>query len=1029
MTTYRGNTIYGTSTSAKVFKKSGIALAVYGDEYINTNGHHYKCVKRGKPDKAKWKYQYTEITGTPNGVSGIKITRSGSACTAAWTNPKNMTASTNSHRATGMNLSPFVTKQTPGNPNSNARWSTEVIYSSPDHTSYTWDLSNFRGWHRTDYYPYSGKPYLVSTGIVVIPKNAKGGWGTEKKFYFSSPDAPKFGNPSFNTSTGTVSVALTAAKSTEEKERLWTRYTVTTWDSSKPFATRKKVVQDSYTSSDSITLSYDAASYQELDSDQYIYVEFEAWSQGYAGDSKHVKADYTISFPKPVTIPTSADRHVRVTSRDSSGKCIVPVIVNYKNGFPVDVVKLQTLVNVAYPTPSDIPGEADWREPGAVDDMECTALVVPVGDVMPSVGRHSWVRVKAWHANEAALYSYSNIVEVPLYVEPPSAHDNQCSITSLSAGDDGSTLDCVVAWDSKSASGDEDTTGIELSWSEYAGAWKSTQAPQSYDFEWHDDEVDPSASADWNKSASIAIRGLTEGVAYHVRARCYTVTEDARTYGPYCDAVVRQTWSTPPSAVLSAPMAVPEGSGIPFEWTLSSAVPQTAWMIYQEGSSGDRVIASGEGGASSTVVGPDRVSTFAEDGLLSCRVRCTTGSEYVDSLPVLVRISPMPTCEVAAADVTAQPASFTVTCNEAGLEVAYTVEAYGSGSTGVPELGVASQPAGDVVASGTARPAFSASGGSYAATIFLQEGLDFRDGCEYVVRATATDAASGLVSEEAEATFSVEWARQAPEPPSDVYARTSDAAPVEGKRYYEWNAEEEAYEEVDEVDPSSMASYFEDVGIVAEPYDADGVRGCRLFLNAPDGAQAGDVYDVYRLTHDGAELAIGDVAPGSTVVDEFAAFGDSGDYGYRVACRTPDGDAAWGDFGYYAEGRCTRFDWDGDSVELPHGIAITDGYANDVEVQRRMDGSDVALYNAGAARTASLTNDIIRIEDADAAALVRSLAQHAGTAWVRTPDGSAYEADVQVRSMEVGRGAIAAAFAVQRVSATGSYGARLEEGD
>lgn len=1032
--TFSGTKITGTSTAGKVFKDSGIYHAYVGYYYRNTeNGHYYKCVKGGDPKTAQWAYVRTNIIkGPKSAVTGLTLKRSGSVITASWKVPSDATKATNCARAQKALVFMSIAYSRVAGYTSVCDYFYGKEYDVDiSTTQFSFDLSNFelrdgRVIDRNKFHPLNSRKYLVRCLVFVRLKNSCGfGDQVKKAFELKAPDMPKMTEPSFDVDTGTVSVTVTAAKDDGAKERRWTHYETDVYDM---LENRARTESEGHSTSSSFTLSYDVENYQSLGPGQYVRVGFFARSEGFMGNASAGWKYYYVSFPRPVTIHDSADRRIKVTSRDSSGKVVVPISVANDETFPVDALKLQKLANVPYPTPESIPGDAEWSDAGPTDDGDCTALVAQVADLMPEAGKHSYIRVKAWHGSENALYSYSRAVEVPLYTEPPSAHDDECAVTSLAPGEDGTSLECVVAWDSRSTSGDDDATGVEVSWSEHAGAWRSTSQPQTFDVEWQDETVDPSASASWRKSAHLTIRGLSEGQAYHVRARCYLVIADSRTYGPHCDAAVAQTRSEPPSVVLKGPASVAPGEGVALSWELASAWPQKSWMVVARvGSGANRtnfVVASGEGAAGGCTVPASAVALRKDGGTFTCHVSCSTGSEYVDSQPVSVIVAVPPTLSVTASDVTAQPASFAVESDQDAIDVSYTVTADG-GSTGDAEVGVGPQPGGDVVAAGTARlSSMSRSGGAYHGTVSLGDGLDLRDGCTYAVRATAR-AAGALESEPAEDGFAVAWGHQAPEPPHDVYARTSDASPVDGKRYYVWDSDEQAYVQADPVDPSSMSTYYEDTGIAVEPYEDEteaGVeRGCRLFLNPPSGAASGDLYDVYRLTHDGPELAYEGAPLQCVLTDPLAPYGDAGDFAYRVACRTADGDRAWADFEYALDCRTLRIDWPSGHVELPYDIGISDGYEKDVEVQRRMDGSDVALYGPGHARTASLSTNVLRVEDPATASALRALARHAGTCWVRTPDGSAYEADVQVRSMEVGAQVAAVALEARRVTATGAY--------
>jgi hypothetical protein len=120
---------------------------------------------------------------------------------------------------------------------------------------------------------------------------------------------------------------------------------------------------------------------------------------------------------------------------------------------------------------------------------------------------------------------------------------------------------------------------------------------------------------------------------------------------------------------------------------------------------------------------------------------------------------------------------------------------------------------------------------------------------------------------------------------------------------------------------------------------------------------------------------------------------------YRIACRTADGDVEWYDAPYEMGGSVLRIDWQGGTVELPYDLAISDGYGKDVDLHEYLDGSKDAFYNQGIRRTAKLATTVLRLEDPATIAAVKELAHFVGPAFVRTPDGSAYEAHVEVTDM------------------------------
>ena len=270
------------------------------------------------------------------------------------------------------------------------------------------------------------------------------------------------------------------------------------------------------------------------------------------------------------------------------------------------------------------------------------------------------------------------------------------------------------------------------------------------------------------------------------------------------------------------------------------------------------------------------------------------------------------------------------------------------GTSGDTPSGIVTQARGDVMWSGVVTPEWT----NGAATVTLPEGLAFVDGAGYTVTARATDPTTGLSSETVTAQTTVAWSHQAPNPAGFVTVTP---------------------------DPEAMSA--------------------TIALSSPTGSTSTDVYDIYRLTQDGAQL-IGEGYPLSvTTTDAYAPYGTGMELAYRVACRTADGDVAWADVPYELDGSAIRFDWSQRHVDLPYNIAISDGYAKDVDVHEYLDGSTDAFFNEGIRRTAKLSTDVLRLTDADAIAAVLDLAHHVGPAFVRTPTGAAYEADVQVESV------------------------------
>lgn len=247
---------------------------------------------------------------------------------------------------------------------------------------------------------------------------------------------------------------------------------------------------------------------------------------------------------------------------------------------------------------------------------------------------------------------------------------------------------------------------------------------------------------------------------------------------------------------------------------------------------------------------------------------------------------------------------------------------------------------------------------AYEATIIAPDELDLRDNAYYEVTATATDQTQ-LTSQVAECAFRVMWTHQAPKEYDNITIAATDTTDEDGIR----------------------------------------TRQCVITLAAPtDTYNASDLYDVWRMTPDGYYLIAEGVEIGGTVTDPYAPYG-TGEYGYRIACRTVDGDIDWDDFTYTLPGKDLRIDFGEDYIELPYNVSISDGYTKDFESRRKLDGSIDGYWNDGTERKGTYSSDIIRIWEPDKIATLRRLGDYAGPCFVRTPDGCAYEANVQINSM------------------------------
>lgn len=985
---HKGTAIKGTSSVLKdgcAGKKS--------DLYFNKDsGHVYKASKTGKKSDKIWKYTRTDIAKKPStAVSSLAAParQSGNrVMKSTWTVPKKLTEKDNGARAQEMNVTWKVGNLSDLN----------VSYGKETQAESQINLDNFKigktTYNRSSFYPNSSRK-LSAVSVTVNPHNSKGN-GTKPVTAtrnFTAPRIPTFAGWTFDSENGTIANTIDTNAGADYQERYDTRYTMEI-DNSR--TGEKWNHLDTSSASTSIPVSYDALDYQQLTYDEYIKVTLTAYARGYAGDSAKQTDTFYISYPKRTTIID-----VDVDDKSFAGKCTVFVDTNQTTEHPVDRVVLEYLANCDYKTANAIPGEAAWSNTDIKDNGDCTALAMPVANLIPEPGKYTWIRVKSYHADETVLHRYSQPWRVTdLETPAPTAADDYITILNTEPGANGESAVVTLGWNQD---GEDDSTGTELTWSSEEDTWKSTEEPETYEFTWSDGELEWEGIT-YHDSAEIVIKGLDEGTTYFVRARRYLEGETV-SYSPYSNPATVMTSETPDAVVATASRYTPIGGSLPVYWTFTGSGLQTSWQIVD---SEGTVIADGEGSIGSTQISADRIEEFAIDGSLTFTVQVSTGSGYVVSEEHTVTIINPPELEITAiTPMIVQPFSFIATsdrlCN-------LTVIVSSQGAAGQKPYGIARQTAGDTIYSAVITPEWTAGQDGNTATITLPPGLDFWDNGLYTLTVGATDLETGLTSETQTFNFSVDWSHKAPSPASiTTYESTIDTVVDEDKTYYEYNGETEEYDPVDDdgsEDPSAEHWYERVVTdyVTLTPIDETDDNGwhhqaVQIDLTpTPDCAES-DLYDIYRITGDGARL-IGEGFPLTyTAVDEYAPFGDDMTLHYRIAVRTVDGDAEFSDIEYAAPGSTMRFDWADGSLELPYNISISDKYAKDVEIRNHMGGDTDAYWNENITRTGSLNSDLIRLEQQDEINMARQLARYAGAVFVRTPDGSAYEADVQVSDL------------------------------
>jgi hypothetical protein len=954
--------------------------------------------------------------GAPKRVSGSHRMK------ATWKVPSSLVKDDNKARAEGLNIEWTLSI--------NGRDPHKVVSTSNERkTSSIIDLNNVRingtNYTRDSFYPNTRKK-LSAVSIAVTATNRKGmGDSIISTRKFKLPLKPKIDPISFNAATGTVSTSIKTNAGNKYRERYDTFYRVKVLDTSQGDKEVVAMVGDrklegSKTDTD-FSVSYDVANYQQLSYDEYVKITVTARSRGYAGKSRELaKRVYYVSYPAQASI-----LGIDVASKRATEKCTVRIDTNHSSEHPVDQVRLEYLVNSDYTSADQIPAEeAGWQSSDIVDNKSCTALSISVSELIPSAGKHTWIRVKTIHANEEVLYRYSDAMEVTqLFTEASTAEDDEITIIDAVAGKNGQSAVVRMGWN---ADGTDDSTGTELSWSNEEDTWRSTEEPESYEFTWSDGaiydktedssivsgkeyytrsgtgtDLDPyvyTVVADpvvaqlanyyeitYHDSAELVVKNLEEGTRYFFKARRYLESDDGRSYSAYSKTEDCMTSDTPESVVASAEKFIASGKPLAVRWTLSSVSQQTAWKIV-DATATDKVIAEGESNYGFAQISAERLSEVVDaNNSVSFIVQATTGSEYVSSDVMTVTVIEAPEVSLVSSSLandvlTRNALSFTVSANRM-CDLVVIVSS--QGARGQFPQGILTQTDGDTIFSDLFdNLEWTENNGVYTASFDLPTDLDFWDLGSYDYTITAVDGQTQLQSEPIEGDFAVEWEHQAVTPEDAVKLKVID--------------------QVDEQD--------------------DHLQAVQIELTPPAGSRETDVYDIYRMDVESPRL-IGEGFPLTyTVIDRYAPFGEDVDLKYRVALRTADGDVEYADLPYLAPCENLRFDWQGGSLELPFGLAYGDTFKKDVDVRRHMDGSNDAYWNKNIDRKSSLSSDVIKIVQPRAVENARLLARYAGAVFVRMPNGSAFEADVQVTNLsKKNEEVVAVAFDAQEVGLTQEF--------
>ena len=510
----------------------------------------------------------------------------------------------------------------------------------------------------------------------------------------------------------------------------------------------------------------------------------------------------------------------------------------------------------------------------------------------------------------------------------------------------------------------------EISWSKNPNAWESNKGPETY--------MLTSLS-----QARIRISELEVGVTWYFRIRIANETERTTTYGPYSDTIEVNLSSAPSIPVLTLSRAVVRKYTdktkdiVKASWVYASAdkLEQNYARVSLVTYSGDDMIVG------NTVVAVDtnaRSKTFYartknSDGtytgwpagtyLMVVRVRNTANkwSEYSD--PVSLIVAEPVTCTITSTSLVSRTVQ-----DESGNNITVydlkalplTVKATGAGAGGVTQV--------------------------------IIERAD-----EYHMRRPDETMFDGYAGE------TVAIMRKSGQPTISINAQDVTGRLDDGAPYRLIVTSEDSYGQSDTKAINFEVHWTAQAKVPAASVEMENGAAV-ITVTKPAGASNADVCDIYRLTADLPQLIVQAGTFGTAYVDPYPAIGRG--FGHRCVHRTANGDyitaqnsPAWVDL----------TDADGDLLDLDHGIINFDGYelhfrynndltnswTKDFQQTRYLGGSIVGDWNPGVERRTTI-NVIIMVDEEEDFRILRRLADYPGICHVRTPDGSSFNADVQV---------------------------------
>lgn len=808
-------------------------------------------------------------------------------------------------------------------------------------TSDAINLDNFkttRGkqFTRQSFYP-KGKKKVDSLVFSVCGANSAGqGDWVSQTYKFKLPRAPKV-SWSYDAKNGKATVTVETDAGTDSCER----YDTVVRTAVKAGSGKEKPLLDwTPTTNTKWTATYDTSSSNyPADFAAGETLEFRCWAyaRGLKGDNpaqnKAVYGKRLIAAPSAASINS-----VTTSAKDATGRIRVGITV----GANTASVKLERRIGE-----SGSWGAVD----GAEDNGTCTALYDSYGDVDPSPGEYVYYRVVSTRDNFTVTSKPYKATK--LYTAAATAASSTIKQAAPRVGDDGTSAVAQFGWSGNP--NEKGKSGVEVSWSQNADAWESTDQPETFEAEWQDGSSKYSGQP---YSMSVIIRGLPQSETTYIRGRKYLEGDNGRTWSGYSNTQSVTPAARPASVTLEAPPSVVRGQAIDIMWTFDGDSEQKEWHVF-DADNPKSPIAEGKDAKG---VASIPASAYGDKAAVTLFVMIGSGGDLTRSTnDKTVEISEPLTCEIHrdATLASMADAQFDAYANQPGCLLVCNCINVGNIGPSRPDGG-GEQFDGDTVWTDYVSPSWEQTtweatpyadgrtGTVYHATVAMAQDTDFIDNAGYRVAVRAVKPTKGLESPDTSASFTVKWTHQAPEPSDDI----------------------------------ALMPNVDD-------------RTVTVTLVPPAGAAEGDVYDVYRGHASGYDLVRSGLKLDDVFTDRFATFSDGG-VSYRIATRTADGDTSWDEYYYELPCEVTRFDWPGGSAEFGRSLNFRDSFRKSFSRRPHKDGTVGGAFNPAIERTGSYDCKVIKGIDADDLNALLAMAEYPNAVYCRRPDGHAFQCNVDI---------------------------------